>query len=195
MDVLGPGRADRPLAARAVLALAFGTLALAWPAIELGEFVLLFAAYILLDGLVALWAGVIGEHPAERWGFVAEGVVCGALGVLAFIQPFIPLALLYLIATWGIVTGVLEIIVAAHIRVSARSEWLLSLAGISSVFLGMLLLTVPGAGSPTVVRVIGVYALAFSLLMFLASRKMLAESGRATSERATTARSDVERVA
>ena len=44
MDALGPGRADRPLAARAVLALAFGTLALAWPAIELGEFVLLFAA-------------------------------------------------------------------------------------------------------------------------------------------------------
>ena len=195
MNTFSPRRTDRPLAARAILALGFGTLALAWPAIELGEFVLLFAAYVLLDGLVAVWAGVSGEHPAERWGFVTEGVVGCALGALAFLQPLIPLALLYLIATWGIVTGVLEIIVASHIGVSARSEWLLTLAGISSVFVGMLLLTIPGAGSLTVVRVISVYALAFSLLMFLASRKVLANSMLAASERATTSRSDVHRVA
>lgn len=175
MEASRRGRADRPLAARAILALAFGTAAIAWPAISLGEFVLLFGGYLFLDGLAAVWAGLVGEHWAERWGFFAEGAVCGALGALAFVQPFIPIVLLYLVATWGIVTGVLEIVVAAHMRAPARSEWLLSLAGISSVFLGMLLLAVPGAGSPSVVRVIGVYALAFSLLLFLASRKMLEE--------------------
>ena len=58
------------------------------------------------------------------------------------------------------------------------------------MFVGMLLLTIPGAGSLTVVRVISVYALAFSLLMFLASRKVLAASMLAA-ERATTSRSDV----
>ena len=68
MNTLSPGHADRPLAARAILALGFGTLALAWPAIELGE------------------------HPAERWGFVTEGVVGCALGALAFLRPFIPQA-------------------------------------------------------------------------------------------------------
>ena len=172
MTPLTLGRPRPPLAARAILALAFGTVAIAWLEIDLGQFVLLFGAYIFLDGLAAIAAGFAGEHEAERWGFFAEGAVCCALGVLAFARPFIPIVLLYLIATWGIITGVLEIIVAAHLRAPMRSQWLLSLAGISSVFLGMLLLIVPGAGSTAVVRVIGVYALAFSLLMFLASRRV-----------------------
>lgn len=166
------GGSGRPLAARAVLALVFGTMAIGWPRIEVGEFVVLFGAYIFLDGLAAIWSGFAGEHRAERWGFFAEGAVCCALGILAFVQPFIPIVLLYLIATWGIITGVLEITVAAHVPAPVRSQWLLSLAGISSVFLGMLLLTVPGAGSTAVVRVIGVYGLAFSLLLFLASRRV-----------------------
>jgi len=186
MKTLTLGRPDRPLATRAVLALVFGTVAIAWPEIRLGEFVLLFGAYILLDGLAAVWLGFAGEHAPERWGSFAEGAVSCALGVLAFVQPLIPIVLLYLIATWGIVTGVLEIIVAAHLRASARGEWLLSLAGISSVFLGMLLLTIPGAGSTAVVRVIGVYALAFSLLLFLASRKMIEELAAASRDEVYT---------
>lgn len=169
------GLPDRPLAIRAALALVFGGLAIGWPGVELGQFVLLFGAYIFLDGVAAVVSGFAGESAAERWGFFAEGAVSCALGVVAFVYPFIPLALLYVIATWGIITGVLEIIVAAHLRTTLRAQWLLSLAGISSVFLGMLLLTIPGTGSTAVVRVIGVYALAFSLLMFLASRRVADE--------------------
>lgn len=180
MKALTLGGPSRPLAARAVLALVFGTLAIGWPGIALGEFVLLFGAYLFLDGLAAFWSGFVGEGAAERGGFLAEGAVCCAVGVLAFVQPLVPIVLLYLIATWGIITGVLEIVVAAHLRGPVRSEWLLSLAGISSVFLGMLLLTVPGAGSTAVVRVIGVYALAFSLLMFLASRRVATEEAAAS---------------
>jgi uncharacterized membrane protein HdeD (DUF308 family) len=181
MKPLRFGLPTRPLAVRAVLALVFGGVAISWPTVELGQFVALFGAYIFLDGIVAMVAGFAGTVPAERWGFFAEGAISCALGVAAFVHPFIPLPLLYVIATWGILTGVLEIIVAAHLHTGPRTEWLLSLAGISSVFLGMLLLTVPGTGSIAVVRVIGVYALAFSLLMFLASRR-IADEMRARTE-------------
>jgi hypothetical protein len=53
---------------------------------------------------------------------------------------------------------------------------MLSLAGISSIFLGMLLMTVPAAGSAGVIPVIAAYAFTFSLLMFLASRHMASEA-------------------
>jgi uncharacterized membrane protein HdeD (DUF308 family) len=171
------GRATRPLTARAVLALVFGTLAIGWPGIELGQFVVLFGVYIFLDGVAALLAGFAGEAVAERWGFFAEGTVSCVLGVVAVVQPFIPVVLLYLIAAWGIITGVLELVVAAYLRAPARSRWMLSLAGISSIFLAMLIMTVPAAGSEGVIAIIAAYAFAFSLLMFLASRRMAAEPG------------------
>jgi uncharacterized membrane protein HdeD (DUF308 family) len=166
------GRPSRPLAVRAILGLVFGTLAIGWPRIELGEFILLFGAYIVLDGLASLAAGLSGETAAERWGFFAEGAVSCVLGVVAIVQPFIPVVLVYVAAAWGVITGILEIVIAAHLRASARSEWMLSLAGISSIFLGMLLMTVPAAGSAGVIPVIAAYAFTFSLLMFLASRRM-----------------------
>jgi uncharacterized membrane protein HdeD (DUF308 family) len=169
------GRPSRPLAVRAVLGLVFGTLAIGWPRIELGQFVLLFGAYIVLDGLAALAAGFTGETAAERWGFFVEGAVSCVLGVVAIVQPFVPVVLIYLAAAWGVITGILEIVVAAHLRAPARSEWMLSLAGISSIFLGMLLMTVPAAGSAGVIPIIAAYAFTFSLLMFLASRRMADE--------------------
>jgi uncharacterized membrane protein HdeD (DUF308 family) len=172
-------RPSGPLAARAVLGLVFGTLAIGWPRIELGQFVVLFGVYILLDGFASLAAGLAGDSVAERWGFFAEGAVSCVLGVIAIVQPFVPVALLYLAATWGVITGVIEIMVAAHLHAPGRSEWMLSLAGISSVFLGMLLMTVPAAGSTGVIPVIAAYALTFSLLMFLASRRMAGERAAA----------------
>ena len=168
-------RPSRPFAARAILGLVFGTFAIGWPQIELGEFVVLFGVYIVLDGVAALAAGLAGQGPAERWGFLVEGAVSCTLGVVAIVQPFVPIALLYVAAAWGIITGILEIVVAAHLDAPARSQWMLSLAGISSIFLGMLLMTVPAAGSTGVIPVIAAYAFTFSLLMFLASRQMADE--------------------
>jgi uncharacterized membrane protein HdeD (DUF308 family) len=166
------GGPSRPFAARAIVALVFGTLAIGWPGIGLGEFVLLFGVYIVLDGLAALAAGLAGEGAAERWGFFLEGAVSCTLGVIAIAQPFVPVVLIYVAAAWGVITGILEIVIAAHLHAPARSEWMLSLAGISSIFLGMLLMTVPAAGSAGVIPVIAAYAFTFSLLMFLASRYM-----------------------
>ena len=162
----------RPLRLRALLAFLFGGVALAWADITLGEFVLLFGAYLFFDGIGAVFSGRASEHRIARWGFFAEGVVCCALGVLAFTRPFIPLVVLYVIASWGVVTGVLELVAATRLKGSATSGWLLGLAGLSSIFLAMLLMALPQAGSIAVVRVMGAYALGFGALLFLSSLRI-----------------------
>ena len=154
------------LAIRGVLAVLFGLGALLWPHITLGEFVLLFGAYIFVDGLVAIASALrAAERLSQGWPLLLEGGVSSALGILAWASPMIPLALLYVIASWGIITGVLEIAAAIGLGLELTVRWLLGLSGVSSILLGMFLMVLPGAGAIEVVRVVGVYALVFGALV------------------------------
>jgi uncharacterized membrane protein HdeD (DUF308 family) len=81
------------------------------------------------------------------------------------------LVLLWLIAAWALVTGVLEIIVAIRLRRELEHEWLLALAGVASVLLGLILAVFPGQGAVALVWVIGAYAIVFgAALIVLALR-------------------------
>jgi uncharacterized membrane protein HdeD (DUF308 family) len=160
-------------AARGALAMLFGLTVLAWSGIGLGELVLLFGTYALIDGLGAIASAIrvsAGSRPG--WPLLAEGVVSIGLGILAWVSPFIPWALLYVIASWGVITGVLEIAAAMSLRDEPTGKWLLTLSGASSVLLGMFLMALPGAGAPTVVRIIGLYAVVFGLLLLVSSLRL-----------------------
>jgi uncharacterized membrane protein HdeD (DUF308 family) len=87
--------------------------------------------------------------------------------VLAFVWPALTaLALLYLIAAWAIVTGVLEIVAAVHLH-RAHGEWLLVLNGILSVLFGLFVIVWPGAGVLTLLWMIGVYAIVFGVVLLV----------------------------
>jgi uncharacterized membrane protein HdeD (DUF308 family) len=78
--------------------------------------------------------------------------------------------LLYLIAAWAIVTGLLEVAAAIILRRELRGEWLLALGGILSVAFGIFLAVRPGEGAIAVVWVIGLYAIVFGALVVLGAR-------------------------
>ena len=154
------------LGARGALALLFGLAALAWPGITLGEFVLLFGAYAFIDGLAAIASALrFAEGRRQGWPLLLEGAVSSAIGIAAWASPMVPITLLYLVATWGIITGVLEIAAAAGQGREPTSRWLLAMSGASSVLLGMVLMALPAAGAIAVVRLAGVYALIFGVLV------------------------------
>ena len=171
------------LAVRGGLAVLFGLAAMVWPGITLGELVVLFGAYAFVDGLFAIASAIrAAERPRQGWPLLAEGAMSSALGILAWVSPFAPLLLPYLIATWAVITGVLEIVGAVSLRGEFTSSWLLGISGASSVLLGMLVMTLPGAGAIEVVRMIGVYALIFGVLLVAAGFRLRARGQLRLSE-------------
>jgi len=152
------------VALRGALAVVFGIVALIWPGITVTALVLLFGAYALVDGVFAVGAAIMGrrEPASQRWWMAFEGVVAIAAGIVTFLWPGITaLVLLYLIAAWALVTGALEIFLAIRLRKEMEREWLLALAGIASVLLGILLFLFPGSGALALVWLIAVYAIVF----------------------------------
>jgi uncharacterized membrane protein HdeD (DUF308 family) len=157
------------LAIRGVAAILFGIAAFVWPGITLAVLVLLFGAYALVDGIFAVIAGIAAHEEQHRWWLlILEGLAGIVIGVLTFLYPGITaLVLLYFIAAWAIVTGAFEIAAAIRLRKEIVDEWLLVLAGIASMLLGILLMVLPGPGALALIWLIGAYALVEGVLLLL----------------------------
>ncbi len=155
------------LALQGVAAVIFGVLALVWPGPTLLALVILFGAFMLVDGVLTL-AGALAwrQWNQGRWAVALAGVAGMIVGVLTFVWPGMTgLVLLALIAVWAITTGILEIVAAIELRRVIEGEWLMVLSGILSVVLGVLLVAFPGAGALSLAWLIGMYALADGLLL------------------------------
>jgi uncharacterized membrane protein HdeD (DUF308 family) len=158
-------------ALRGIAAVLFGILAFAWPGMTLTVLVLLWGAYALVDGALALVSAFRTSND-HRWSLLIEGIVGIGAGIVTFIWPDLTaLVLLYIIAAWALITGVLELIAAFRLRRVIRDEWWLVLGGIASVVFGVLMLAMPAAGALALIWLIAAYAIVFGvLLMALAVR-------------------------
>jgi len=150
-------------AIRGVAAVLFGILALAWPGITLFALVFLFGAYCLVDGVFALVAAVRAAEAHDRWAHLLFVGIFGILvaGITFFFWQITAFALLYLIAAWAVVTGILELVGAFELRRHMPGELWWVLAGLVSIAFGVLLILRPLSGALAVVWIIGVYALLF----------------------------------
>ncbi|HEY4036908.1 MAG TPA: DUF308 domain-containing protein, partial [Ktedonobacteraceae bacterium] len=77
------------------------------------------------------------------------------------------LVLLYIVAAWAIVTGMMEIFAAYAIRPFVSREWPLVLAGILSLVFGFLLIIHPGAGLLSLLWLVGIYGIVFGILFII----------------------------
>jgi uncharacterized membrane protein HdeD (DUF308 family) len=165
MEIEASSRHWWVFALRGLAAVLFGILAFVWPLSTLTVLVLLWGAYALVDGALALVSAFRTDHD-HRWGLLLEGIVGIAAGIVTFLYPDITaLVLLYIIAAWALITGVLELVAAVRLRKVIHNEWWLVLSGIASVLFGLVLLAAPGAGALAVVWLIATYAVVFGILM------------------------------
>jgi uncharacterized membrane protein HdeD (DUF308 family) len=160
------------IALRGVAAVVFGVLALLLPGTTLAALVLLFGAYAILEGVFSLIAAVRGRTDEPRWLLALQAIVSIAAGFVTFLWPGLTaLVLLYVIAAWALVIGVLQIVAAVRLHSRIRGEGWLVLSGILSVIFGVLMMWAPGAGALALVLWIGSYAIVFgALLIVLAYR-------------------------
>ena len=136
--VLGLARNWWALALRGLFAIIFGLMALFWPGLTLQTLVLIFGAYVTVDGITAAIAAVRGRETHRQWVFLLlVGVIGVVAGLVALGFPEMTLlTLVYLAAAWAMVIGVLQIIAAIQLRGEIDNDWLLVLSGGVSLVLG-----------------------------------------------------------
>ena len=158
------------LALRGVAAIVFAVIAFVWPEITAAALILLFGIYALVDGIFALVAGL---RAARRHGhstaLLVEGILNLIIAVVLFMWPGPALvALIYLIAIWAIISGI-ALMAAGIALIRLSGEWLLVVAGLLSIVLGIVLLVQPAAGVIALSWWFGAYALLFGILMLSAA--------------------------
>jgi uncharacterized membrane protein HdeD (DUF308 family) len=159
---------------RGLAAIIFGILAFIQPGLTLTVLVLLYGAFALWDGVFAIISGVWHRHQNKRWWIVAlEGLVSIIAGVIALLVPGLTaIVLVYVIAAWSIITGVLAIVTAIRLRKEITGEWLLMLTGVLSVLLGVAMALLPGTGALALVWLIASYAVASGVLLVALSLRL-----------------------
>ena len=144
---------------RGALAIVVGVIAFAWPDITVGAFVILFAVY-------AFFAAVM--EFTQAFGSATAGPVAGHLilavldigaGVIALAWPGITaLALVWVIAAWAFVIGIMEFGLAFRAGQTAGERALLGLTGLVSIALGLAFAVRPDVGAITVAEVFGLFS-------------------------------------
>lgn len=152
---------------RGLLGIVVGIAAFFMPLSTLLALVYLFGAYAFFGGvfnLAAAWRQTSRQKP--WWALLLSGIAgIGAAGI-SFVWPGITaLALVYVVSSWALITGGLEIAAAVKLRKEIEGEWLLALSGLLSMVLGFLLAFFPDAGAIGLVWYLGAYAVVFGILM------------------------------
>lgn len=152
---------------RGALAILFGAVLLLSPSVPFNVLVALFGGYAALDGawavVSALWAS---RRSTAGWPILFEGAASLGVAALIFTWPLVPRELVTAIVVWGLLTGALEILAAVRLSRVGAAYWLLGTGGVSSLFLALIILVIPHASHPHVVRALGVYSLVFGGLIF-----------------------------
>ena len=154
---------------RGLVSIAFGVVALIYPGMTLEYLVLVFGWFALIQGVFSVIQAIGSWSDQENgWAMLLAGLLGILLGVLTLRTPGITaLVLLFYLAAWALVTGVLEMVLAIRLRKEIQGEFWLFLAGLISVLFGVLLITRPGAGALGVIFYIGCWAIVTGLFTVL----------------------------
>jgi len=164
------------LALRGVFALLFAILAFSlqtvmgmWliSAIALAGLVVFFGLLALSAGLCTIVAAIRCAGHNKSFLLLWDGIIICVAGAASILAPRLDLIwLVYGIAVWALVAGVLELLQAQKLRRHIPDEWFLALTGAGSLCLGAYLLISRPTEAILMLRWLGIYA-GFSAITIL----------------------------
>ena len=170
---------------RGLFAIVIGFVSVAWPGVTIGAVVILFAVYsfgaAITDAMRAFSSGRAGPVA----GYLLLAVLSVAAGVVALVWPGITALVLVLwVASWAIVTGVVEVALTFRHGANAgeRAIWILS--GLVSVGLGAVLFVRPDIGAVSLATVFGLFTIVYGVSAVVLSFQARSLTHRLTSSTA-----------
>ena len=154
---------------RGVVAIVFGVMAIVWPDITLFTLIVLFGAFVLIDGVFSIAAAITRARQKNEWlPFLLQGLLGVGVGLGAWIWPDLTaLGLMYIIAAWAILSGLAQIAAAIILRRQISNEWLLILGGVLSLVFGAIIAIFPGDGAIALVWLVGIYTVVFGVAIVI----------------------------
>ncbi len=147
---------------RGIFAILFGLIAIMWPGIGLQVLVLLFGAYALIDGFIALFVG----FPSKSFTLIIEGIIGILVGIYVFFFTIQAVEIFILVVgIWAVATGIFEIVAAVELRRHIKNEALLLITGVISILFGFMVFINPLIAGLAFTIIIGIYAIFFGILL------------------------------
>jgi uncharacterized membrane protein HdeD (DUF308 family) len=152
-----------------IIALLFGIIASVWPGRTLMTIMVFFGVFILIEGIITVVISIMRRADYERWWLTLIGGIIGILiGVITVVHPFgTTIFLLYMVAIWALITGVISIVTAIRLRREIRREWILILSGIVAVIFSIFIFARPAAAAVTIMWIISAFAVLFGILLIV----------------------------
>lgn len=159
---------------RGVFAIVYIIIAIAWPGITLVDLILLFGAYVFIDGLILTFKAIRNWHAKEdRWLLLLEGLIGNGIGFVTFIGSRITIRILFFyIMAWSLATGVLKIVEAIRLRKELADEWWLLISGFASVLLAFLLMFFFNVGTVGLAYMVIAYAIVYGIFLMTLGFKL-----------------------
>ncbi|WP_146391683.1 HdeD family acid-resistance protein [Allorhodopirellula solitaria] len=170
---------------RGFLLILLGIYAVLQPGIAIAALAQVMGFFLILDGAIAIAAGIVGEVPSRGWT-ILRGIVAILVGILVFAHPALvagmtAVIIMYMVAFSAIFSGVVEIVAAIRDRQYIDGVAGYVLGGILSIIFGVLLMMAPFFFGLTMVRIIGIFAIITGIVMITLSFRLKGIGNRLTS--------------
>jgi uncharacterized membrane protein HdeD (DUF308 family) len=146
---------------------------IAWPAITVGVFVILFATYLFIGAAIEVFM-LPRAHSirlvARRLLLVLVDI---AAAVTALVWPGVTASVLVvLVAVWAFVAGTGQVALTLGDGRSAAERALFGLGGFASIAVGVYFLANPDVAAVTLARVYGSFSIVTGLILFVVAAQL-----------------------
>ena len=169
---------------RGILAIILGLFAFLKPACMMVGLVQLMGLFFLIDGVLLILGAITGFTGGSRWLALLGGIFYMLAGVAIFSSPLLitfvtELFVIYLMAFFVLITGIMRIITAIRLWKTNNHKWLLLVEGIIGIVFAVILIESPSVSAVVLMQIVGVIAvmLAISMIVLAFGLRKLAHAG------------------
>jgi len=133
---------------RGLVAISFGVLAFVWPGQTLLTLVLIYGAFALIDGILAIVGALLGRtESSATWLLIATGILGICAGAVTLTLPgLVVTGLVVYVGAWAMIRGLIDAFQAIQLRRDVPDIWPQLVSGLLSIAFGLLVFMAPKIG-------------------------------------------------
>lgn len=152
---------------RGLAAIGFGILAFLWPGQTLLTLVVIYGAFALLDGVLAIVGAAFDRTGLSSTVLlVLAGLVGIAAGAATLMWPgLVVTGVVIYVGAWAMIRGLIDMVQAIQLRKETADAWPLLISGLLSIAFGVLVFAAPRLGIAAIVWPVAACAVLAGLLL------------------------------